>query len=164
MALSATQRKANDKYIKNNYKRVALSMPKEESESLERYCKSHGRSKAGFIRELIQREIMSETVKDITFQKWVKEHWRQTENKYDSWGDDLKALKYKKERDIMHEAQREIDTVTDELRTQIETQARLKSLIKLGIIKMDSLGYYMLDNDGKKHRPSNQLPEDIILY
>ena len=33
MALSASQRKANDKYIKENYKQVKLSMPKEEAET-----------------------------------------------------------------------------------------------------------------------------------
>ncbi len=34
LALSDAQRKANDKYIKNNYKQVKLSMPKEEAETL----------------------------------------------------------------------------------------------------------------------------------
>ena len=38
LALSDAQRKANDKYIKNNYKQVKLSMPKEEAETLDNYC------------------------------------------------------------------------------------------------------------------------------
>ena len=35
MALSASQRRANDKYIKENYRQVKLSMPKDEAETLE---------------------------------------------------------------------------------------------------------------------------------
>ena len=49
MALSESRRKANDKYIKAKYSRVALSMPNAEAEALEEYCKQHKISKAGFI-------------------------------------------------------------------------------------------------------------------
>ena len=39
VALTEAQKKANDKYIKNNYKQVKLSMPNAEAEALETYCK-----------------------------------------------------------------------------------------------------------------------------
>ncbi len=61
MALSASQRKANDKYIKENYKQVKLSMPNAEAEALEMYCTAHKLSKAGFIRQLIRDAIQRDT-------------------------------------------------------------------------------------------------------
>lgn len=57
MALSAAQRKANDKYIKNNYSQVKLSMPNEEAQTLDKYCKARNISKAGFIREAIKEKM-----------------------------------------------------------------------------------------------------------
>lgn len=53
----AAQRKANDKYIKENYLQVKLSMPKEEAETLDRYCKEKGHTKAGFIRQSIKDKM-----------------------------------------------------------------------------------------------------------
>lgn len=60
MALSDAQRKANDKYIKEHYKQVKLSMPNEEADALEAHCKSHGYTKAGFIRQAIQEKMTRE--------------------------------------------------------------------------------------------------------
>lgn len=57
MALSEAQRKANDKYIANNYKQVKLSMPKSEAEELEAYCAVRDISKAGFIRQAIKEKM-----------------------------------------------------------------------------------------------------------
>lgn len=57
MALSEAQRKANDKYFKENYKQVKLSMPNDEAEMLEAYCKQHGLTKAGFIRRAIKKAM-----------------------------------------------------------------------------------------------------------
>lgn len=57
MALSEAQRKANDKYIANNYKQVKLSMPKAEAEELEAYCVARKISKAGFIRQAIKDKM-----------------------------------------------------------------------------------------------------------
>lgn len=69
VALSAAQRKANDKYIKENYRQVKLSMPKVEAEILETYCASRGLTKAGFIRtaikEKMQRDQTQATVDNI---------------------------------------------------------------------------------------------------
>lgn len=60
LALSDAQRKANDKYIKNNYKQVKLSMPKEEAEKLDNYCTAKNCSKAGFIRQAIKEKMERE--------------------------------------------------------------------------------------------------------
>ena len=56
-ALSASQRKANDRYIKAHYTQVKLSMPNSEAEALDSYCKAHGLTKAGFIRAAIQEKM-----------------------------------------------------------------------------------------------------------
>ncbi len=57
MALSDAQRRANDKYIKEHYRQVKLSMPNEEAEALEKHCTEHGYTKAGFIRQAIQEKM-----------------------------------------------------------------------------------------------------------
>lgn len=60
MALSDSQRKANDKYIASHYSRIALSVPNDEAKRIEDFCEKHGYTKAGFIRravfEAIERE------------------------------------------------------------------------------------------------------------
>lgn len=60
LALSEAQRRANDKYIKENYKQVKLSMPNEEALTLEEYCKIKKCSKAGFIRQAIKEKMERE--------------------------------------------------------------------------------------------------------
>ena len=57
MALSEKKRISNDKWIKENYKQVKLSMPKEEAEILEQYCSLHNLTKAGFIRTAIKEKM-----------------------------------------------------------------------------------------------------------
>lgn len=69
MALSASQRKANDKYIKENYTQVKLSMPNAEAEALDTYCKENGLTKAGFIRQLIKEAIEQGTQSTATEQQ-----------------------------------------------------------------------------------------------
>lgn len=60
VALSEAQRKANDKYIQNNYKQVKLSMPNAEAETLDQYCKDKQLTKAGFIRQAIKEKMERE--------------------------------------------------------------------------------------------------------
>ena len=60
VALSEAQRKANDKYIQNNYKQVKLSMPNAEAEALEEYCTRKEYTKAGFIRQAIKEKMERE--------------------------------------------------------------------------------------------------------
>lgn len=57
ITVSDAKRKANDKYIKEHYKQVKLSMPNEEAEILDRYCKEKGHTKAGFIRQAIKDKM-----------------------------------------------------------------------------------------------------------
>ena len=57
MALSEAQRKANDKYIRDHYRQVKLSMPNEEADALENYCAANGCTKAGFIRDAIKEKM-----------------------------------------------------------------------------------------------------------
>ena len=57
MALTEAQRRANDKYIKEHYRQVKLSMPNEEADLLDEYCKAHKCSKAGFIRQAIREKM-----------------------------------------------------------------------------------------------------------
>lgn len=58
--LSDAKRKANDKWIKENYKQVKLSMPNEEAEALEKYCEEKELTKAGFIRSAIKEKMERE--------------------------------------------------------------------------------------------------------
>lgn len=57
MAISEAKKKANEKWTKANYTQVKLSMPNEEAEILENYCKEKGHTKAGFIRQAIKDKI-----------------------------------------------------------------------------------------------------------
>ncbi len=57
MALSDAQRRANDKYIKEHYRQVKLSMPNEEADALDKYCVTHNYTKAGFIRQAIREKM-----------------------------------------------------------------------------------------------------------
>lgn len=57
MALSDAQRKANDKYIKEHYRQVKLSMPNKEADTLDAHCATFGYTKAGFIRQAIHEKM-----------------------------------------------------------------------------------------------------------
>lgn len=57
ITLTEAQKKANEKYIKTHYKQVKLSMPNEEAEVLNNYCKEKGHTKNGFIRQAIKDKI-----------------------------------------------------------------------------------------------------------
>lgn len=61
MALTDAQRKANDKYIKEHYRQVKLSMPNEEADALEEHCMKYGYTKAGFIRKAIREKMERDT-------------------------------------------------------------------------------------------------------
>ena len=55
--VSEAKKKANNKWIKANYTQVKLSMPNEEAEALDNYCKEKGHTKAGFIRQAIKDKM-----------------------------------------------------------------------------------------------------------
>ena len=60
LALTDARKKANEKYIQNNYKQLKLSMPKAEAETLDEYCKAKNLTKAGFIRQAIKEKMERE--------------------------------------------------------------------------------------------------------
>ena len=62
LALSEARKKANEKWTKENYKQVKLSMPNEEAILLENYCKAKDCSKAGFIRQAIKEKMDREPI------------------------------------------------------------------------------------------------------
>ena len=62
LALSEARKKANEKWTKENYKQVKLSMPNEEAEILEKYCDVKKCSKAGFIRQAIKEKMEREPI------------------------------------------------------------------------------------------------------
>lgn len=55
--VSEAKKKANNKWVKENYTQVKLSMPNVEAENLNNYCKEKGHTKAGFIRQAIKDKI-----------------------------------------------------------------------------------------------------------
>lgn len=57
MALSETQRKANDKYIKENYQRLPVSYPKEFCQTVREEAQRNGETLAGFVRKAIEDRI-----------------------------------------------------------------------------------------------------------
>ena len=57
IALSEKKRISNDRWIKENYKQVKLSMPNKEAEALEAHCAKFNYSKAGFIRQAIKDKM-----------------------------------------------------------------------------------------------------------
>ena len=60
MPISDAQRRAHEKYFKENYRQVKLSMPHEEADALEKYCTACGYTKAGFIRQAIREKMARE--------------------------------------------------------------------------------------------------------
>lgn len=62
MPLSDSQRKANKKYLDENWSQVKLSMPNEEAAALRQYCADHGLTVAGFIRGLVRDALASVAV------------------------------------------------------------------------------------------------------
>lgn len=62
MPLSEKKRITNDRWIKENYRQVKLSMPKTEAEALDDYCSARNISKAGFIRTAIKEKMEREPV------------------------------------------------------------------------------------------------------
>ena len=69
MALSEKKRISNDKWIKENYKQVKLSMPKSEAEELDAYCSAHNLSKAGLSVPLSKRKWSAIRLREFAQQK-----------------------------------------------------------------------------------------------
>lgn len=60
MALSESQKKANEKYNKNSTKQISIRLVNKEYELFEQYCKKHNKTKSGVLRERISDIIKTE--------------------------------------------------------------------------------------------------------
>lgn len=60
MAVSEAKKRANNKWVKENYKRVTVFMKYDEYEQVDAYCKKYQLSKNAFFRmamlEMLERE------------------------------------------------------------------------------------------------------------
>ncbi len=57
MALSEAKKKANNKWISENYKRMNIALPKNEYNEIDEYCKKRKISKNGFLREAAKEKM-----------------------------------------------------------------------------------------------------------
>ena len=60
---SKAQQKAVNKYMKQNYDRINLTLPKGKKAVIQDYAAAHGESVNGFINRLIDAEIAQNTTK-----------------------------------------------------------------------------------------------------
>ena len=60
---SKAQQKAVNKYMKQNYDRVNLTLPKGKKAIIQDYAAAHGESVNGMINRLIDEELSSDTAK-----------------------------------------------------------------------------------------------------
>lgn len=63
MALTEARKKANDKYIKENYQRLPISYPKEFCQLVREAAEANGESLAGFVRKAIENRIRRNGIK-----------------------------------------------------------------------------------------------------
>lgn len=57
MPLTEAQRRANDKYIKENYQKLSISYPKEYCETVKAAAKQAGESLAGYVKKAIDSRM-----------------------------------------------------------------------------------------------------------
>lgn len=57
MAISEAKKRADAKWHKTNYTQIALSMQNADAERLDAFCKAHGYTKAGFIKQAIVEKM-----------------------------------------------------------------------------------------------------------
>lgn len=57
MPVSKAQQKAVNKYVKENYDRVLLTMPKGRKEKIQAHCEARGESVNGFINRAIDETM-----------------------------------------------------------------------------------------------------------
>ncbi len=61
MAISKAQSKAVNKYVKNNYDRLELLMPKGKKDLIKSYAEATDESLNGYIKKAITKRIKDET-------------------------------------------------------------------------------------------------------
>lgn len=57
MAVSEAKKKANNKWVNENYKRLNIAMPKDEYNIIDEYCRQKSISKNGFFREAAKEKM-----------------------------------------------------------------------------------------------------------
>jgi len=62
MALTESQRRANDKYIKEKYERLPVSYPKEFCEKVREVAAAKEESLAGYVRKAIEERMQRESL------------------------------------------------------------------------------------------------------
>lgn len=55
--VSEAKKRANNKWVNKNYKRINLALSFEEYEKVEKYCSKHNLSKNKFITDLIRAKL-----------------------------------------------------------------------------------------------------------
>lgn len=63
MPTSKAQQRATNKYMKENYDRVNLTLPKGRKAKLQAHAELHGESLNGFISRAIEEQVKRETEK-----------------------------------------------------------------------------------------------------
>lgn len=65
MAITKAQSKAVNKYVKNNYDRLELLMPKGKKEVIKSYAEAVDESLNGYIKKAVTNRIKAETGDDV---------------------------------------------------------------------------------------------------
>lgn len=81
MALSQAQRKANDKYIKENYQRLPISYPKEFNAQVRKAAEASGETLAGYVRKAIEARMHSHSCTLDGERPSALDHWNEVEKK-----------------------------------------------------------------------------------
>lgn len=63
MATTKAQQKAVHKYVKTNYDRMELTVPKGKKQEIKDFAAAHGETVNGFINRLIEEAMEREAVK-----------------------------------------------------------------------------------------------------
>ncbi len=58
--VSEAKKRANNKWVEKNYKRINLAIPTEEAEEIETYCKKREISKNSFFRQAAKEKMERE--------------------------------------------------------------------------------------------------------
>ena len=66
MPISDAQKKATAKYVKNNYDRHVLTMPKGKKATLQSHAAARGESLNGFVNRAIDEAVERDNMKELT--------------------------------------------------------------------------------------------------
>lgn len=64
MVLTDAKRRANDKYIKENYQKLPVSYPKEYCEKIRFASKAAGESLAGYVKKALDERMKAEGISE----------------------------------------------------------------------------------------------------